>query len=134
MDEIDRVYNLPIRERYFTLKDLFSEGKMSIVRAVGRKIRQSRQSKLGNWEAAKNTVENMVEPNLNFYAKREKHYWLELPEIEGFRCQYMRHITSSGRKDKVVSWINISNPDNNTSYFKFFAEVTNQEAEDIFNS
>lgn len=83
---------------------------------------------LGNWQQAKQLLDNMSEPNINF-GDDKKHLDVYRPNVLGYQCQYVKHRTKNG----IKSWLVITNKEKNCVYIKKFGEVTEDEVREIFN-
>jgi hypothetical protein len=83
----------------------------------------------GSWQQAKQLLDNMSEPNINF-GNDKKHLDVYRPDVLGYQCQYVKNKTKKG----IKSWLVITNHENNCVYIKNFSEVSEEEVNKIFNS
>ena len=69
-----------------------------------------------NWQKAKQILDNMTEPNIDF-REDKKHLDVYRPNIMEFPCQYVKHKTTKG----IKSWLLITNSQENCVYLKNFS-------------
>lgn len=80
---------------------------------------------MNKWQQAKDILDQMVEPSVS---GREKHLYIQKPNILGYPCEYVRHLTSKG----VASWFVLFNYESNIAYVKHFDEPVGKTANRIF--